>query len=475
MTREKSKDTSGRPNVLFLFSDQHNARRLSCVGDQEAATPNLDRLACDGVRFDNAYCNNPICTPSRMSFLSSLYPSTHGYYGLGGPSPRHAITSVFSWFRERGYRTGALGKLHTPGDWVQSTCDTVYDQDIEHPKAMGALGLADSNDNSGDARVSGRSSLPYEHSLEGMLAGAAVRFIDGESDTNDERPWLAWVSFHRPHQPYTPSAPFASRVTSESVKLPPVGETETPKIVERREKLGEETLRRELSSYLNLIAQVDHGIGTIIDALEERGLLDDTVVIYSSDHGDFAGEHGLMEKRDGISYRAVTRVPMIVRYPRSVARGKVSGAVVESVDVFPTLCTLAGLPIPAMTQGCDLSGLLKGAGDDAVDAVKSYALTENCYRKALTDGRYRYVANLEDERDELYDIAEDPWELTNVIDEPSYANVAADMRRQLLYRLVKARRPITGFAGSWSPCFKADEDGRIDVRALGGSPGGIYD
>jgi len=326
--------------------------------------------------------------------------------------------------------------------------------------------------------LSGPSKLPYEHSLEATLAQEAIRFIGPAPDMKKPRagkPWLAWVSFHRPHQPYTPSEPFASRITPDSVKLPPVSNDETPKIVERREKLGNETLRRELSSYLNLICQVDHAIGSVIEALEERGLLDDTIVVYACDHGEFAGEHGLMEKRDGISYRAITRVPLIVRYPKGVVRGKVSEALVESVDLFPTLCSLAGLPTPSTTQGHDLSGLLGCEEADPVNALRSHALTENCYRKALTDGRHRLVANLEDERDELYDLKEDPWELRNLIDEASYSSVAADMQRQLVRHLVRARRPITGFSGSWSEDFGGDEDGRLDVGALGGSPSGIYD
>jgi len=469
---------SRRPNVLFIMSDQHNARRLSCAGDEEAATPNLDRLAEEGVRFENAYCNNPICTPSRMSYLSSLYPSTHGYYGLGGPEPRHPITNLFSWFRAHGYRTGALGKLHTPRYWIERSCHVVYHEEIEHPRRLASIGLGDANDNSGDARIAGPSKLPYEHSFEATLAQEAIRFLgpaSGDKKPRAPKPWLAWVSFHRPHQPYTPSEPFASRITPDSVKLPPVSSDETPKIVERREKLGEETLRRELSSYLNLIGQVDHAIGTVIEALEERGLLDDTIIVYACDHGEFAGEHGLMEKRDGISYRAITRVPLIARYPRGIVRGKVSEALVESVDLFPTLCSLAGLPTPSTTQGHDLSGLLGREGADPVDALRSHALTENCYRKALTDGRYRLVANLEDERDELYDLQEDPWELKNVIDDEAYSRVAAEMQRQLLRHLVRARRPITGFSGSWSEDFGGDEDGRLDVRALGGSPSGIYD
>jgi len=443
---------------------------MSCVGDDQVSTPNLDRLAREGVRFENAYCNNPICTPSRVSFLSSLYASTHGYYGLGGPEPVHRITNLFSWFREHGYRTGALGKLHTPQNWIEPSCDVVYDEGAEHRRRLEKIGLGELNDNCGDARTSGPSKLPYKHSLEGTLAQEAAGFIDSTPG-----PWLAWVSFHRPHQPYKPSEPFASQITPDSVKLPPVSDDETPKIIRRRKELGEGALREQLSSYLCLVNQVDHAIGTILVELEKRDLLDNTIIVYASDHGEFAGEHGLMEKKDGISYRAITRVPLIVRYPASVVQNKVSGALVESVDIFPTLCALAGLPVPAMTQGCDLAGLLESDDPDPADAVKSCALTENCYRKALTDGRYRFVANLEDERDELYDLQEDPWELKNVIDDAPYADIAASMQRALLRRLAKVRRPITGFSGSWQADFAADEDGRVDVRSLNGSPGGIYD
>ena len=118
---------SNKPNVLFLFADQFNARCLSAAGHPDVKTPNLDRLANGGTRFENAYVQNPICTPSRMSFLSGLYASTHGYYGLYGREPDQQLTSMFSYFKEHGYRTGALGKLHTPRYWIERDCQFVYD------------------------------------------------------------------------------------------------------------------------------------------------------------------------------------------------------------------------------------------------------------------------------------------------------------------------------------------------------------
>ena len=136
-----------KPNILFLFSDQHNAGCLSCAGHNDVKTPNLDKLAATGTRFENAYCQNPVCTPSRMSFLSSIYPSTHGYYGLYGPEPVQPMLSMFKYFKETGYRTGALGKLHTPRYWIERDCQFVYDEFIEHPKYLEGVGLYEQNDN----------------------------------------------------------------------------------------------------------------------------------------------------------------------------------------------------------------------------------------------------------------------------------------------------------------------------------------
>ncbi len=136
-----------KPNILFLFSDQHNARCMSCAGHPDVRTPNIDRLAAEGVRFENAYANNPICTPSRISYLSGLYPSTHGYYALYGPPPTSSMTNLFKYFRCNGYRTGALGKLHTPRYWIESDCQFVYDEFVEFPKYLEGAGLYELNDN----------------------------------------------------------------------------------------------------------------------------------------------------------------------------------------------------------------------------------------------------------------------------------------------------------------------------------------
>ncbi|MCC2684507.1 MAG: Arylsulfatase [Paenibacillaceae bacterium] len=449
-----------KPNVLFLFSDQHNARCMSCAGHPQVQTPNLDRLAAEGIRFDNAYTNNPICTPSRISYLSGLYPSTHGYYGLYGPPPAAPMTSMFQYFKEFGYRTGALGKLHTPRYWIEPHCQFVYDEFIEHPLYLEGAGLYEQNDNRGfTGEADGKASrLPYEHSCETVLAQQAVRFVRNEGEPKDRgeqgAPWFAWVSFSRPHQPYTPSEPFASMYPADTLVMPPTGE---PLDAEAEAKL-----RRMVSAYLGLVSQVDHAIGQILQHLERTGELENTIIVYAADHGDYAGEHGKYEKGGGISYRTITRVPMIVRLPAGLGGrgGVVSRDMVEAVDVFPTLCELAGVPIPNTVQGLSFAGVVRGTpGDEA--GKRTSALTENAYRKAIATPSWRFVANINGQEDELYCLDEDPWELCNRIKDPRCADKAAEMLRLLLERVARARKPITTISGGWHD-HAYDRDGRID-------------
>ncbi len=447
-----------RPNVLFLFSDQHNARCLGCADHPDVRTPHLDRLADEGTRFTSAWTQNPICTPSRISFLASLYPSTHGYYGLYGPDPVQPMTSMHRYFREAGYRTGALGKLHTPRYWIERDCQFVYDEFIEYPKYLEGAGLYDANDNRAfnHRRPGEASAIPLEHSCEAALAKQTLRFLRNQGEPadrgNDDAPWMAWVSFARPHQPYTPSDPYADMYSPDEIDLPPAGEAlDAP---------DEQRLRRTVANYLGLVSQVDWGIGTILAELESRGELEDTIIIYSADHGDYAGEHGRFEKCGGISTRAITRIPLIVRFPRSVAAGGVCERIVEAVDVFPTLCELAGLEIPNHVQGRSFASLLAGADEP----IRDSALTENPWRKALATPRWRYVANIDGQPDELYDQVEDPWELTSRADDPACADVLVDMQRRLLDRLARARRPVMTLNGFWHN-QQYDRDGRIDMSA----------
>jgi len=465
-----------RPNILILYSDQLNARCLSCAGHPDAKTPHLDALAASGVRFSNAFVQNSICTPSRMSFLCGLYPSTHGYYGLYGREPAESLTSLFRYFGRHGYRTGALGKLHTPRYWIERDCQFVYDEFIEFPKYLEGAGLYESNDN---RRFTGwkdgeASALPLEHSCEAALAKQTVRFIENLGEPGDrgdsEAPWLAWVSFSRPHSPITPSEPYASMYDPEELTLPPsanpeacTGQAKWSRAILGSDKAAppEPLLRRVLAAYLGVTSQTDWGVGRIMQHLEQTGRIENTIVVFATDHGDYAGEFGLWSKTGGIRSSAITRTPLIVSSPGRVERDVATDEMAESVDVFPTLCELAGVEVPNHLQGLSLAPLL----GPRPQAVRDSALTENALRKALTTKRWRYLLNIEGEPDELYDREADPWEMHNLANSPDHADVLSGLRRTLLQRLAAARRPVTSFdAAAWRHDY--DIDGRSTLAGM---------
>lgn len=452
------------------MSDQHNATCFSYKNHSNAVTPNLDKLANEGVTFGNAYCNNPICTPSRMSFLSSLYPSSHRYYGLYGAQPTDQITNMFSWFKSMDYRTGALGKLHTPRYWIERDCQYVYDEFIEFPKYLEGAGLYEKNDN---RKFTGHrdgecSFLPYEHSCESALVKQFKRFIDNEGEPNDRvgttEPWFSWVSFARPHEPYTPSKEFYDLFDESKLVLSPVSELESDVIKGLRSNFSEERLRKEYHAYLALIAQVDYAIGTMIELLKKRKLLENTIIVYSADHGDYASTHGMMEKENGISYNAITQIPFIIVDPEKGYKG-VRNQIVQSIDLFPTLCDLIGVKKPDTLQGESLVPVL----EDETTEFRNYALTENYLRKAIATKEYRYISNVEG-GDELYDRMDDELELYNLIEEPKYQEVVSAMRKMMIMAVSKANWPITTFEGFWQHTY--NQDGKADLMCF--KEGSLY-
>lgn len=457
-----------RPNVLLIYADQFNARCLSSAGHPNVLTPNIDSLCTGGVRFTNAYAQNPVCTPSRMSFLTGLYPSTHGYYGLYGREPAPLYSSIFSHFTEYGYRCGAIGKLHTPRYWVERQCQFVYDEFIEFPKFLEGAGRYDANDN---RKFTGQrdgtpSALPLEQSCEAALVSQFKRFIANQGEPNDRatdaEPWLAWASFSRPHSPITPSEPFASMYDPADLVLPPSADSKSwtnlaqwsRKVPGRKGEPEEVVLRNMVAKYLGLVSQVDWGVGQIIAHLAEQQILDRTIIIFTADHGDWAGEMGVWSKTAGIRNSAICRVPLVVRLPGESLADEVEADIVETIDVFPTLCDLAGIDAKVPLQGRSFASRLKG--DDWVG--RDDALTENAGRKVLTTPVWRYLSNLPGRKDELFNREADPWETHNLIDDPEFASVLSELRARLLRRLAAARLPVVGYGGGgWR--HEYDRDG----------------
>jgi len=469
-------DNPRHPNVLLLFSDQHKADVLGCEGHPDAITPNLDRLAADGVRFSRAYCQDGICLPSRCSMMSGLYPRALGCLTNGDAT--HVMSEVVSLqraLRQHGYRTAAFGKRH-----LELACDEGWEMAASHMhgespddnyvKWIEAQGYGEAFANDWAAEfgrgpaggsqaktempfalmATRESQLPAGATMEAFTAQRTVRFL--EQQQHSDRPFFCWSSFYRPHQPYTPLKEYLERfphdrwgkgvrngdaigkpkTLDQAVSdLPPMlqewhrGANRVWRLDKARE--NPQLYRDYIAAYYALVAEMDDHIGTILAALDRLGMAENTIVIYTSDHGDFVGSHGMIEKcAPGHNvYEDTLRVPLIVRWPGRVQRGMVCGDLAELVDLYPTLMALCRCSLPASPrelQGRSLAGTLT----DGLPVGREYCISENWSQAAIITERYKLGVWLDPQGrgpdyrewgDILFDRQEDPLETRNRITE----------------------------------------------------------
>ena len=388
--QQRSDELRKPPNVLWLMSDQHHAGAMSCAGHPDVHTPHLDALAGEGTRFGAAYCNNPICGPSRATFFTGQHPHTHGVTGNAiFDYTKTQPPNVARYFREHGYQTALIGKAHLPKAWVKSGFGHIRYSDLTDAERSDPCtchyfahllrhGLADAYDHGklpeghpGANLRAFTSDIPLAHSLETWTGDEACSFLDYRDHS---RPFFLKVSFQRPHDPHALSPESLGRIDPESLTLPEnIADYFERKFADKPEFMreyvaasvegypyrphDEADLRRQLAYYLTLVELIDEQIGRIVARLKKSGEWENTVVVYTADHGDFAGEHGLMLKNLGI-YEPIHRIPLIVRWPD--APTSVCDAIVESVDFAPTLCAAVGLPPMPDTEGRDVRPVAEG-------------------------------------------------------------------------------------------------------------------
>ena len=487
------------PNILFILADQHHAKCLGHAGHPQVRTPHLDRLAREGVRFTRAVTNNPICTPSRVSFLTGQYPHNHGYYGLEGPRPA-ALPSLFGQFRAAGYRTGAIGKIHCPHGWVEADTDVCLeayanlatDGRSAYDDYLRELGLLDQRDDQrfpdlGPTAPSGLmdgrpSRLPYRHSVEGWAVQEAQRFITHCA----EQPWLLQVGLPWPHSNYTPAQEFWDLYDHETIWLPPNTDADLtgkaphlratrawydlPSFMAFEPKTFAAFRKRKQHGYLGCVSQVDHAVGELLAYLDARGLAERTLVIYIADHGDYASEFGILEKAPGICGDAICRIPFLWRWPGQFAAGHAAAEIVESVDLAPTVARLAGLePLPT-ADGCDLTPLLRGEHR----VLHELGVTEHPWSRAVLRDDWRLVyyprgffapQGGPTDFGELCDLTSDPWETRNLYFDPAHRDRVRELERALLDWLVTTTRVRT-----MHPPQSPAADGKVPWRALRATP-----
>lgn len=481
------------------MSDQHNANTMRCAGHPDVRTQNLDQLAARGTRFTRAYCNSPICGPSRSCFLTGQYVKTHGISGNFIRAVNFTAPNLASHFRRHGYQTALVGKAHLPAKWVNEGFEHVRlsdlaDADTADPRTchyfqdLVNAGLADDYDQgtlfSGHPGYNLRSfisKLPESHSLESWTGRQAREFL---AQRDSDRPFFLKVSFQRPHDPYAPPAERSVDYVPQDLKLPGnAGDFLENRLkgkpqFQRQYAKGRpgggypflpgdaEDLKLQMSRHFTLITMIDDAIGGILSALESSGDLDNTLVVYVADHGDFAGEHGMVLKNLGI-YESIHRIPFIIAGP-GIPRGASRQMLIESVDFFPTLAELAGIPCLESLDGTSRVAEINGDGAGLDSSVCEWDYQKNDSTiHAVRTVRYRYVCyDFCPQDGELYDHKTDPGEMKNLFNHPGYQNVVKELQCQVdHYRMGSIRRHVP--ADDRRLTFKLADEPTIRIHQKG--------
>jgi arylsulfatase A-like enzyme len=481
-------ESTPRPNVLFLVSDDLN-NMLGCYGDPLAKTPHLDRLAARGVRFDRAYCSFPLCGPSRNSFLTGLHPNSTGILA-NAQIFRQTIPSQLSMpqaFRRHGYFAARIGKMFhynvpasigtnghdDPGSWEMELNPAGVDRLEEEPHIFsllpGQFGATLS-------WYASPKSDPFH--TDGLMAEDAEWVLERCAKRND-RPFFLAVGFFRPHTPYVSPKSYFERypadkmpvvqgVKEDQADIPPPALGSHKK---EQEMLTDDLRRQCRQAYYASISFMDAQVGRVVDALNRLGLADNTIIVFTSDHGYHMGEHGLWQKMS--LFEESARVPLLIVAPGTSKQGGVAKSPVSLVDLFPTLAELCGVKAPDNLQGQSLVPMLK----DPNVAGRGWALTqvsrgggraraavttnvsaegERFFGYSLRTPRWRYTEWDEGKRGrELYDHDADPNEITNLADRPDHAKTVEELSQQLR-EAVKTTFPPSGKTpelrpGLWAP------------------------
>ena len=428
-------------NLLFLCSDQHQREASGCYGSREVHTPHIDEIARAATRFDRVYCQAPVCVPSRGSIVTGIYPHSHGAKILDDPLPR-SVRTIGHFFRERGYVTGAVGKMHFVDETQRHGFDyRLYLDDFLKtltPEERTAL----RRDQGGAGGVAGRpSKLDARFFQDNWYAEQTVKFLR----ENRNRPFCLWSSYFMPHTPLVPIRRYFDLYRDKPLTLPKRTAHELENGFEgnliRAKERGwytqtDDELRQSLTGYYGNITQMDTCVGKVYDCLRELGLDRNTVVVYTSDHGEMAGAHRMWTKHN--MYEQSVAVPLLIGLPERTQSGVHCNEIIEHIDLFPTLAELCGHNAPASLPGRGFAPLLQN---------KSYHPREFAYseyyfcRKVFTrDDRYvgkppiltvrtnEWKLNyLSWSRNELYNVEKDPREFQNRIDDPGCAGIAKEL------------------------------------------------
>ncbi|MBT5832540.1 MAG: sulfatase-like hydrolase/transferase [Candidatus Latescibacteria bacterium] len=435
-------------NLLFITTDQQRWDSLPCYGLDFMQTPNLDRLAREGMVFENCIVPSPVCVPCRASMMCGQYPAVTGVLGNGNWLPDHVPTWP-SLIGKTGRRTAAIGKMHfNPWDSLQGFDERIMAEDKRHiylpdhhVQFLAAHGLDRPHPTTLPQYYEnlGASVTPRDRKfhVDGFVGDQAAQWLE----KNGKDPFAAWVSFPGPHDPYDPpedmadlyaNAPIPDLIGSpEELANKPAaqrarggGSLNNSMFRLDFSKATPENYRKWREHYYANITLIDEGIGKMLGALESQGTLDDTLIIFTSDHGDALGDHGLPFK--GFFYDCMSRVPLIIRGP-DVPTNQRSAALVSSLDLVPLFYNACETEAPNTLQGEDIRPLF----NDPSTTIREAAFSEIGGRMMVRTTHYKY-AHYSDGSAELYDLEADPNEITNLAGNSTFGDIENQLKALLL-------------------------------------------
>lgn len=459
---EKASSPVRKPNILLLMTDQHRPDCLGCNGNRVIKTPNFDRIAREGVSFTHAYSSTPSCTPARAGLLTGQSPWHHGMIGYGRVAEHYSI-EMPRLLREAGYYTFGIGKMHWfPQRALHGFHGTLLDESgrVQSPgftsdyRKWFKEKAPDLNpDATGIGWNEYRSAvyaLPEElHPTHwtGLTAAEFIRKYDRKE------PLFLKVSFARPHSPYDPPKRFMEMYQESDMPPARVGKWASRYAANAGGQnawygdLGVAQVRKSRRGYYGSVSFIDEQIGTILKALEEKGVLDNTLIVFTADHGDMLGDHNHWRKT--FPYEPSAGIPMLVRWPKAMGmddqRGKHLRQPVELRDVLPTLLDAAGARVPEKVDGKSMLDLVRGRTDSwrpYVDLEHDVCYTEANHWNALSDGNWKYIYSAFDGSQQLFDLRNDPHELEDLSQDPAHARTLKEWRQRMVGHLTERGEPF---------------------------------
>jgi arylsulfatase A-like enzyme len=426
-----------RPNLLIIYTDEHHYNTLGCYGGKIVKTPNIDWLAKNGTLCDRFYATTPVCSPSRGALVSGRYPQNTPVVQNNIPLADDTVTFA-SFLKTKGYATGFAGKWHLDGggkpQWAPKRQfgfdDNRFMFNRGHWKKFAdtaegpQVGARDKKGNPGY----GVNDADDKSFATDWLTDKALDFID----KNKDGPFCYMLSLPDPHGPNTVRAPYNTMYVGVDVPIPVSlnkTEAQTPKWAARERNVNPRWLKGVMPQYYGMVKCIDDNVGRLLDRLRKHGALENTFIVFTSDHGDLCGEHGKSNK--GNPYEGSARVPFIMYAPGSAKKGHTLDQALGCVDFMPTILPLMGYKSPSTVQGRDASNLFRGKGAESWNDFNIMRSTSGQSWIAAVDKDLKLIFSQKDEP-WLFDRAADPHELDNLYGKPKYKQRVQRLAAQLL-------------------------------------------